>query len=239
MPTQERVDSPLRGTVPANSSEFPPRLNLRVLTGWEEEYVERYQFESNTARLCNEILARCCVPPGHDPEPARERVLNLPVAERDRELVRLRRMSLGPQVKAQVDCPACGEASEAEFSLDSLPLDFERLPRSLTVALPEGEEAVLRLPTAADQEAIFDESPADEAEKRSRLLARAIESFPGLSGPADLDFARGLPVKVRRLLESEIERALPSLDLQMALECPNCNTPFTAPFDVRNFFFSN
>ena len=118
MAPQERVDSPLRRPAPSTSHDSVVGLELRGLSGWEEEYLERHQFEANTARLCNEILARCCVPPGEDPGPARERVHALLVPERDRELVRLRRMSLGPKVSARVDCPACGQANEAEFSLD-------------------------------------------------------------------------------------------------------------------------
>jgi endogenous inhibitor of DNA gyrase (YacG/DUF329 family) len=239
MAPQERVDSPLRRPGLPDSRASVLGLELRGLSGWEEEYLERHQFEANTARLCNEILARCCVSPGEDPGPARERVNALLVPERDRELVRLRRMSLGPKVNARVECPVCGQANEAEFSLDLLPLDFEAPPRRLTVPLPEGGQAVLRLPTAGDQEALFEEGPSDEAGKRSRLLAQTIESYPGLEGEADIYFARSLPVGVRRWLESAIEQALPSLDLQMALECSSCGAPVTAPFDVADFFFSN
>src|SRR6266508_1512517 len=68
---RERIDSPLRpserdaaGTAAEPAS--PARLDLRPLTGWEEEYVERHQTEPNTAHLCNEILARCLVAPGAD-----------------------------------------------------------------------------------------------------------------------------------------------------------------------------
>src|SRR5262245_33053160 len=119
----DRVQSPLSASGP-DTEPAPQRLGLRALTGWEEEYVEAHQAEPNTARLCNEVLARCLVPPGEDATAALETVRALLVSERDRELVALRRLSLGPEVKAEVPCPSCGEVSGAEFSLDDLPLDF-------------------------------------------------------------------------------------------------------------------
>ncbi|MGH2838559.1 MAG: hypothetical protein ACRDJY_09475, partial [Thermoleophilaceae bacterium] len=72
MPTRERIESPFGPSEPADTPPpamaRPPRarLALRGLTGWEEEYLEREGSEPNTARLCNEILARCLVAPGEN-----------------------------------------------------------------------------------------------------------------------------------------------------------------------------
>jgi hypothetical protein len=244
MATRERVDSPLRASsLDAEAIDPAPvpisHLALRPLTGWEEEYVERHQAEANTARLCNEILARCLVPPGQDPEEARETVRALLVAERDRELVALRRLSLGPDVSAHVTCPTCGEVSEASFSLDVLPVGFDVPERQLRVELPEGGEALLRLPTAGDQEDLLDAQLETEAERRSWLLGRCLESYGERLDGLDAEFARGLSSRERAALESAIEDRLPELDLEMAVECSHCGAPIVAPFDVPVFFFSS
>lgn len=244
---RERVESPLRRRTPdaedpvtAPAAGTPPsRLQLRELSGWEEEYVERHQAEPNTARVCNEVLARCLVGPGEDPAAARQAVRDLLVAERDRELVALRRLSLGPDVSARVPCPTCGEVSEADFSLDVLPLDFEAPPRELTVELPEVGDVVLRLPTAGDQEDLLDAGLESEAERRSWLLARCVERYGDQVAGFDLDFARALPVRTRTALESAIEKRLPDFELEMAVECSHCGAPIVAPFDVPIFFFSS
>ncbi len=244
---RERVDNPLRAAAaeqvepsgPAGSTAPPARFALRGLTGWEEEYVERHQEAPNTARLCNEIIARCLVEPGADPGDARQTVRDLLVAERDRELVALRRLSLGPDVTAQVTCPTCGEVSEARFSLDALPLEFEPPPRRLTVELPEVGEAQLRLPTAGDQEDLIDAAVDGKAQRRTWLLARCLERYGGRAGGFDAEFVRGLPVQTRAALEAAIEERLPELDLQMAVECSHCGAPIVAPFDVSVFFFSS
>jgi hypothetical protein len=240
---RERLDSPLRPSTRGGEDPAAPpaRLPLRALTGWEEEYVERHGAEANTARLCNEILARCLVPPGADPAlaAARETVRELQVAERDRELVALRRLSLGPQIAARVICPACGEISEVRFSLDELPLDFDPPPRRLTVTLREVGDVTLRLPTAGDQEELLDAGLEGDAERRSWLLARCLERYGEREDGLDLDFARALPVAVRGELESAIESAAPDLDLEMAVECSHCGLAFVSPFDVPSFFFSS
>jgi hypothetical protein len=245
MAMRERVDSPLRspeldaGESGSAAAPPPASLQLRELSGWEEEFLERHQESPNTARLCNEILARCLVAPGEDPAGARQTIRDLLVAERDRELVALRRLSLGPDISARVPCLACGEVSEANFSLDVLPLDFQPPPRELSVVLPDVGEVLLRLPTAGDQEDLIDAGLEGEAERRSWLLARCVERYGDRREEFDLDFARGLPVRTRTALESAIEGCLPDLDLEMAVECSHCGAPIVAPFDVPVFFFSS
>jgi hypothetical protein len=239
---RERIDSPLRASTPdadLGGTEASARLRLRALTGWEEEYLERHQAEANTARLCNEILARCLVAPGEDPGGSRRTVLDLLVAERDRELVALRRLSLGPDISAHVTCPECGETNEADFSLDALPVDFESPPRRVTLEVPDVGEVVLRLPTAGDQADVVDAGAEGDAERRSWLLARCLERYGDRDDGFDLEFTRGLPVRVRATLESAIEAASPDLDLEMAVECLHCGASFVAPFDVQAFFFSS
>jgi hypothetical protein len=255
METRERVTSPLRpaAAVAEPSTAEPPagtpappaappgdtarRLPLRELTGWEEEYLEHHQSDANTARLCNEVLARCLVAPGADSGDARESVRGLLVAERDRELIALRRMSIGPGVHARVDCPGCERENEVEFDLDSLPVDFASPEQRLATEILGLGEVVLRLPTAGDQEDLLDEGDLDDAERRTWLLARCVERYGERDGGFDLDFARSIPTRVRRFLEAVIEESLPRLGLEMAVECSHCGAGFTAPFDVHVFFF--
>jgi hypothetical protein len=236
MAARERVPSPVRPETTRNAADPAARiLPLRELTGWEEEYLSRHQHDANTARTCNEVLARCCVPPGTEPaEPVRARVRDLLVAERDLELVRLRRMSLGPGVEARLECPACGEANDASFSLDDLDLD-PGFPAERTGVPVDGDELTLSLPTAGDQEELLDADLDGPAERRTWLLARSLRRPDGSS--LGLDAARELPLRRRAALERAIDDQLPTLDLDMAVRCAHCGADFTAPFDVGSFFF--
>lgn len=209
------------------------------MTGYEEELVERRQDEPNTAALCNEILARCQVEPGADAAEALQRTRALLVAERDAALVELRRLSLGDRVETRAACPACGETSAVEFSLDALPLEPEPAPppgRTLEHVLADGTRAVLRLPRAGDQEELFAAGLETESERRSWLLARVLVQYGERPGPFDLDFARGLAVGARNALEAALDAALPRLDLGMEVHCASCGHGFEAPFDVASFF---
>jgi len=260
MPTRERIDSPFasHGPAVAGSAASPAdartpdpaaiegspsgsraRLSLRALTGFEEEYIEAHAAQDNTVALCNEVLARCLVAPGEDPAAARATVRALLVAERDRELVALRRLSLGPQVSALVPCPTCGEHSAADFSLDALPLEFSVVEGPVRLDMDGVGEVLLRLPTAGDQEDLFDAGLGGDAERRSWLIARCLERFGDREDGFDLDFARGLPIDVRAALEAAIGDRLPDLELEMAVECSYCAAPIAAPFDVPVFFFSS
>jgi hypothetical protein len=240
---RERVASPLRpagsrAAVPATSAKpaaLAVALPLRELTGWEEEFLERRQYDENTARTCNEVLARCCGSPGHEPDPALlARVRGLLVAERDRELVRLRRMSLGAEVETRVDCPACGGTNEATFSLDQLDVDLALPDRRDGIEIGD-DELTLTLPTAGDQEDLLDAGVESAAERRTWLLGRCLREGDG--SPIGVDAARALPVRRRAELENAIDERVPALDLEMAVRCVHCTAEFAAPFDVGVFFF--
>ncbi len=248
--SRERVASPFRGqsadaleTAAAGTSSFQsssmePRalLTLRPMTGFEEEYLEGASGETNTSRLCNELLARCAVPPGEDPGGALAAVREYSVAERDLALLDLRRKSLGDHVSMEVDCPSCGATNEVDFDLSALPVELEAVPAPLLVALGDQRRAALRLPTAGDQEALLDDPPKSLADRRTRLLERLLLELGGEPGPFSEQQVRALPTAERRAMEQAVDAATPDLSLDMAVSCCDCGCAFTSPFDVAVFF---
>lgn len=235
----ERIDNPFaaRRTQDAKPGRARPvaPLALRSMTGFEEEVVERLADDPNTARLCNEIVARCLVPPGADHQSALARVRAMTVSERDFALVTVRRLSLGDMVEAEVPCPACRAKNDVRFALSELPLDAVA-QRDLDVELPDGTAARLRLPTAGDQEALLDEPLETAAERRTWLIARTLLRLDGHEAPFDAQIAHALPTATRRALEAALEAALPAADLSMRVTCAVCGHAFTEPFDVAGFF---
>lgn len=251
----ERVRSPFQAAGSAATASSPvvaapspaaassdgvdrPRAELttRPMTGYEEEYLEVAAGDANTARLCNGLLARCTVPPGAEPGEAVEAVRSLWVAERDRALIELRRKSLGDRVATEVDCPACGETNEVDFDLAALPVAIPTVAEPLAVSLRDDRRALLRLPTAGDQEAMLDAPTTSAAGRRTRLLARLLLKLDGDPGPFSEDAVRAMPTAERRALEDAVDRATPDLSLDMAVTCCECGCEFTSPFDVAVFF---
>lgn len=213
-----------------------PDLALRALTGYEEAFIEARLRTPNTVSLVNNVIARCLGAPEAGTEEALERIRGLLIADRDAALVRLRRLSLGDEIRTEVDCPDCATTNEISFDLGELPTNFERPPAEIEAKLPDGRSARLRLPNAGDQEAMFDAELETASERRSWLIGRLLISLGDEIGPFDDRFAHGLPVAIRGVIEDAIGRASPDLDLSMSVICRNCDARFTAPFDVASFF---
>ncbi|MFP2934737.1 hypothetical protein ACLESO_58450, partial [Pyxidicoccus sp. 3LG] len=200
-------------------------------------FVDRDKADPNTARLCNEVLARCLGPPKAEPDDrARALVRGLLVAERDRALVLLRSISLGSRITTEVRC-ACGTANEIAFGLDALDLGFSLPVGPLRCELGEGKVAEVALPTAGDQEDLFDAALTTAAERKTWLLGRLLRRYGERTEGFDQDFARGLPIAERRRLETAIDEALPDFDLSMLVRCSACHSEMRVPFDVPVFFF--
>ncbi len=239
----KRVESPFhpRGSGEPEAAadtraDQPSDLTLREMTGFEEEYIEAHIDDTNTARIVNEVLARCLVPPGADHCAALQRVRGLLVADRDVALIQLRRRSLGDAVHSEVDCPACGAITAASFNLSDLPTHFPRPPDRLSVHLPDGRMIEVRLPTAGDQEALLDAGVEGRAERITWLIARLIERLDGSEAPLDTTTARTLTAAARAAIDAALTAAVPDLDLSMHVVCSACRHDFTAPFDVISFF---
>ncbi|NVB37041.1 hypothetical protein G6O69_04310 [Pseudenhygromyxa sp. WMMC2535] len=209
---------------------------LRAITGYEEELLEGRRFADNSAALCNELIARCLVPPGAEPGRARELVAGLSVAERDLALVALRRLSFGDRVETLVDCPRCGETSEIDFDLGELSLALADLPERLELRLADGRQASLRLPSAGDQAELIAARLDSPARRRSWLLARALVRLGDDEAPFDVEVIHALPSALRRQLEQALDEALPDFDLGVDVCCSACGHEFAAPFEIDGFF---
>ncbi|MEM6789808.1 MAG: hypothetical protein AAF715_19975 [Myxococcota bacterium] len=241
--TSERIENPFaaRRVQPRTSTAAAVEAKgglagLRAMTGFEEEAVERWASEPNTARLCNRLLAHCLVPPGDDPTDALARVRDAAIAERDVALVQLRRMSLGDRVEAEVACSACGRANTIDFALSALPLPEGAAPSEVRLETPDGSPVVARLPTAGDQEALLDETLETAAERRTWLIARLMTRHGDRQGPFDPAEVHALPTAVRRAIETAIDEASPTVDLSMQVICDACGHQMVEPFDVAGFF---
>lgn len=236
----ERIDTPFSGSAKTDlSSKTPVDLlaELRPITGYEEEFIEKFHDQINTSRLCNEVLARCLEQPGHPPDQTTlDRISDLIVAERDRAIVHLRRISFGDVVNTEITCPECGKVSDISFDLNILPLNFEPPPSSIEVKLENGDLLQLRIPTAGVQSELLDQDLETLAERRTFLLARSVARIGDRTGPFDLHDIRSLQSSDRLTLEKSLEESIPDLELGMDIECSECRASFTSPFEITSFF---
>jgi hypothetical protein len=209
---------------------------LRPMTGYEEQLVEARKADGNTSALCNDVLAHCASPPGADAGKAVGEVDQLSVAERDWALIQLRRLTFGDRLESEADCSHCGETNQVSFDLKQLTFDVAEIVEEIEVTLHDGRIARLRLPTARDQADLLDAKLTSAAERRTWLLARALRQIGDSQGPFELAAVHAFDSRTRAQMETELERAIPDLDLSMDLTCQACRQSFLAPFDVAVFF---
>ncbi len=164
------------------------------------------------------------------PGTPRDALLALPVGERDRRLLELRRSTLGSSLESVGRCPACGLAIELSFPTEAI----VPAPRESAVEteLERGRLRLrLRLPTSEDLLAA--EGCSSAAEGRELLFRRCVvEARRG-----------GSPVPVDALSEEEwiaAEEALaaadPEAEIRLAATCPGCGHRWRELFDVARFF---
>lgn len=189
-----------------------------VLEVWEAD-----RGHSATASALALLGAAC-------PDTPREELLTLPVGERDRRLLELRRCTLGSSLESVGRCPACGLEVELSFTTDAL-APAPREPAGETV-LERGTLTLrLRLPTSEDL--LVAEECSSVAEARELLFRHSVvEARRG-----------GVPVSVEELSEEEeaaAEEALAEADVQAVMDltaiCPGCGHRWRAHFDVARFF---
>jgi Family of unknown function (DUF6760) len=221
-------------------------FEVAMLTGREEELLAQAR-RRETASLVTAVLAHGVRRVG-DIAPVTEDVARqLLVADRQYLLLKLRQLTFGDLVRADLFCPwsDCGRRVSIQFALDEVPVEepTERAPLHTLTLSPQacGEEAAhrevcFRLPNGADQEEVSPLLAQNEAEALSHLLARTIQRIGPLAPPGR-ERIEALSSLARAEIESEMERVAPKIELDMDTGCPECGRGFVVPFDLQRFFF--
>ena len=162
-------------------------FELAVLTGREEELLAQTR-RAETASLVSAVLSRGVRRLG-DISPVTEDVARqFLVADRQYLLLKLRQLTFGDMVRADVFCPwaDCGRRVSMEFGIDDVPVEeaVERAPFYTMTLSPRpalkrrrhGGEINFRLPNGADQEALSALLAENEA--------KSLDPAPGSHDPA-------------------------------------------------------
>lgn len=138
----------------------------------------------------------------------------------------LSRITFGAVRHQTVRCPFadCSNKLDMEYDLSSLEADPPEHLSPVRVTTTDGRQAVLRLPTAGDQAAVFDVGPE---ERPRRLVERCLvnESELDAKGLAELDDAL-----VDRI-SAGLMKASPTLASAQPVQCPECGQPFEFKYD--------
>ena len=256
-------------------------VKLRQLTGREEEMILDsdgiYDDEDdeinnhtrsggsgnkNVIALLTQILTNCIESIGPIREINSDIVRRLLICDRDYLLLKLRQITFGNKVDAQVQCPneSCRKPMHIDFDLKNIPVQRKDIGNGIfSVRLSplashrdsknrvknhnndvKLRDIEFRLPNVADQEEIAEElykEKKNESKALTRLLQRCLIRV-GSASEIDENLVYSLPMLARREIDQKMQEYSPKVDLRIRIQCPQCKMDFTSPFDLQNFFLA-
>lgn len=227
-------------------------VELKPLTGREEEIITEKDDEKLVAPLLTQILQNCIKRIGPIKEIDSELVQNLLIADRDYLLLCLRRLTFGNKVDARVHCPneKCGELLDISFNIKDLKVSKKKLGNGIySVTLSQRaayrdennvmhNEIEFTLPVVGDQEEAAKIYYENESRALTTLFARCIKRIGSIT-EINEDLISSMSILARREIESKMKEHSPNVDLDIKVSCPECGLQFKSPFDVHNFFLKN
>lgn len=218
------------------------RAEVRELTGNDEEHIARYKkpgevFDAvislGTVRIGELDLAGM---------PLAERqghLRQLLVGERDMLFLTIARVTYGDDRRFPVVCNMCGREQDlgVKISEDFKPkvvTDVDE--RSFRFKTHKGDILEARLATGADQIEVLKKEGLTPAEMNTTLLSSCILSLNGSMIVDPLNFSRGMTMRDRQKLISELVDRQPSVDLVVKFPCIGCQEEQQASFGWLDFF---
>lgn len=222
-------------------------FELAALTGQDEELLSEAR-RKESASLVTRTISRCVCRIG-DIQPVSEAMARqLLVADRQYLLLKLRQMTFGDRVHANIFCPwpGCGKQVSIDFKIDDVPVKESTdkgplytmilSPDAVGEGAPADRQIHFRLPNGGDQELISPLLAENEARALTLLLRRCVQRI-GQFELTDEGQLEALSPLARKEIELEMERLAPKVELDMEMNCPECGRLFMAPFDLQSFFF--
>jgi len=151
------------------------------------------------------------------PDVSSDSLARLTIGQRDARLLTLREITFGSEITGVTDCPECGEKIELSLSSSDIGPATETEPPIELIIQANGREVRFRLPTSADLLAV--DSPA-------QLLERCL-----------LNGGDHLSGNLNSKIGDKMSSADPMADIALALDCPNCEHKWEAPFDIVAFLW--
>lgn len=166
------------------------------------------------------------------PDESLQTLAELPIGQRDRLLLDLRRWLFGPLLESLVICPQCGERLELGFDMASIQVpETHEIADKWELEL-DGYNLSFRLPNSQD---ILNAQLTNELEagRLSLLESCVLEARRG-DQPTS---AAELPAEVRSALTHRLAALDPQADVNFPITCPACDHDWLALFDIATFLW--
>lgn len=166
------------------------------------------------------------------PDASYDALAQLPIGQRDAQLLTLREWLFGAQLLSVVSCPQCGE--RLQLTLNTPDLHVAPGAGSDTLSLTvKGYSIRYRLPNSADLLVLANCGSVEAG--RTLLLNRCLQNVQHDNADQAID---ALPADVLEAITAHMAQADPQADLQFDLHCPACGHHWLAAFDVMAFLWN-
>ncbi|MBD0734065.1 hypothetical protein [Streptomyces sp. CBMA29] len=214
---------------------------VRELTGTDEEMLARAG--ADWPRFLATLVERGTVHVGGEPMTA-DLAKELLIGDREALILAIRRATFGTDVEfTEYECPYCGESTDLTLHLDSVPYrGLAQEHDEHTVLLREGRTAIVRLPTAGDQDAVLGQaSKLTAAEQNSEMLSRCVLRLPNAVGNSyqegNREQVRDLGMADRRAILRYLDEAQPGPRYnEVSFKHDACGREVPLPISVAGLF---
>lgn len=172
-------------------------VEVDELTGVAEERLARVSLQDEPTRWVQTLL-ECAVLKIGDVDAYGNVLKDLLIGDRELLVLAVREATYGPYVEyGTFVCPECDEEATATVSIADVPIRPFDGERTFKVDFKGGGSATVRLPTGADQLAIFADANLTDAERKTLMLERVVLELTDKRGESHV--VAGFPSLVKNL----------------------------------------
>jgi len=215
------------------------------MTGRVRKNIARPDVRKNGAKIIDAVLLACVREIGGR-RVDRQVLDELLIGDRDFLTLKIREVSLGEVVSAEMHCGGCKEKIDFQVNLADIkafPLaegDCEVAEDGTTRVFHVDSDkhalhAVFRFPSGKDQHAIVPLASQNPVEANYRMYGLCLESWNGQKKPFPPTFIENLPLSTLDFVDAAFASRMPGPELDHEVVCDVCGTANPMSLEVSNF----
>jgi len=216
---------------------------IAAMTGLTRKAIAKDDVRNNPIRVTDVILSHCLKSVG--PYTAINKILpDLVIGDRDHLILEIRRISMGDEVSAGVECGECKAKVDLKFNLDELemvkldPEDYSVVDGEMTYRLNgKNFNALCRFPKGKDQGLVLQMANKNPVAASYGLYVACLLEWGDKKGPFETSFFEGLSVRVIDEFEDAFMSFQPGPIMKMDAPCPACSANIDFTFRGSDFLF--
>ncbi len=153
------------------------------------------------------------------------------IGQRDARLLELREALFGKSLDNQVNCPDCNETSEWTMLTKDLKVQPSHNNTPIKIDLVHHEEQLcFRLPNSEDILYLMAQNPAVSGTDELIKMCIIDSNLPAWKDDQ-------IPDDLKDAIMSEMEKADPQANIELQLNCPECNHQWLVQFDIMSYLW--